>query len=108
MNIIQKHKSKIAKVYLNKEDSVAQIPKLVDSLMDFLSLTPTDYSIQVYFSDVEDITMQFAGLLISFVKTANERNTPVTLFLQSKLADLILNLGTGSLQFSLELITETS
>lgn len=107
MNIIQKHKSKIAKLYLNKEDRDVQISKMVNNLIDFLSLTPADYSIQIHIINMDDFTMDFIGLLISFIKTANEREMSVSLFLNSKLADLILNLGTGNLKYSMELIGDT-
>lgn len=106
MNLIQKHKSKVIKMYLTSEDVSSQTSKLISNLTDFLSLTPLDYSIQIHFGELEDISMEFTGLLISLIKTINEKQIPITLILHSKLSDLFLSLGTGSLRYSIELNEE--
>ncbi len=106
MNLIQKHKSKITKMYLSSEDVSSQTSKLVSSLADFLSLAPLDYSIQIHFGNLEDISIEFTGLLVSLIKTVNEKQIPITLIVPSKLSDLLLSLNTGNLRYSIELNEE--
>ena len=106
MNLIQKHKSKTIKVFLNQEDISSPISKLAISFSDLLELCPLDYSLKIDFGNLEDLPLEFTGLLLSLIKTINDGQISITLLVHSKLSDLLLSLGTGSLRYSIELNEE--